>query len=227
MDTSFGETSVVSKSKYPKFEDKYADGITDILDLGESFLVQYRDKAKDEKTIVHGLYETHNSNIAVASAITAYGRILMSSLLNSTEYEVYYTDTNSIIVDKPLPSELVSDSELGKFKLEYQIEKAIFLAPGVYCAVDTAGKLIVKVKGFSDSEKAKLTYEDFEGLLYKDAFLEKTNEVWLKSISGAHISILHPVYTLKVTDEKRELIYDDNNKLVSTKSIHLDNPTLT
>ena len=75
MDTSFGETSVVSKSKYPKFEDKYADGITDILDLGESFLVQYRDKAKDEKTIVHGLYETHNSNIAVASAITAYGRI--------------------------------------------------------------------------------------------------------------------------------------------------------
>ena len=86
MDTNFGETAVVSKAKYPKFEDKYADGITDILDLDGSFLVQYTDLAKEEKSLVNSYYETHNSNIAVASAISAYGRILMSSLLNSTEY---------------------------------------------------------------------------------------------------------------------------------------------
>ena len=86
MDTNFGETAVVSKAKYPKFEDKHADGITDILDLDGSFLVQYTDLAKEEKSLVNSYYETHNSNIAVASAISAYGRILMSSLLNSTEY---------------------------------------------------------------------------------------------------------------------------------------------
>jgi hypothetical protein len=31
------------------------------------------------------------------------------------------------------------------------------------------------------------------------------------------------LYTLKITDNKRELIYDKNNKLIGTKSYKIDN----
>ena len=37
-----------------------------------------------------------------------------------------------------------------------------------------------------------------------------------KHSGEGHIKLLEPVYTLEVTDNKRELIYDENNKLISS-----------
>jgi hypothetical protein len=42
---------------------------------------------------------------------------------------------------------------------------------------------------------------------------------WFKKISKAKIQILDQIYTLQVTSYKRELIYNDNNILVDSKSI--------
>jgi hypothetical protein len=36
-------------------------------------------------------------------------------------------------------------------------------------------------------------------------------------LSQGHISILNEIYTLKVTSNKRKLIYDNNNKLIATQ----------
>jgi hypothetical protein len=35
-------------------------------------------------------------------------------------------------------------------------------------------------------------------------------------LSEGKINILDELYTLKVTDNKRKLVYDENNKLIST-----------
>jgi hypothetical protein len=58
---------------------------------------------------------------------------------------------------------------------------------------------------------------DFKSLLKKDALLLKHQNKWKRNLSEGHINILEQVYTLKVTDNKRKLIYK-NNKLIGTKA---------
>jgi hypothetical protein len=50
-----------------------------------------------------------NINIAIASAVTAYGRIHMSQFkdpkfMSKYDYNLYYSDTDSIYIDRPLPA---------------------------------------------------------------------------------------------------------------------------
>jgi hypothetical protein len=49
---------------------------------------------------------------------------------------LYYSDTDSIVLDKSLPDSVVSNTELGLFNalgaLEHEIEEAVFIAPKVY-----------------------------------------------------------------------------------------------
>lgn len=123
--------------------------------------------------MLDGHKETHNVSIAIASAITAYARIHMSQFKNNSDYNLYYTDTDSIYIDKPLPVDLVNDKILGKMKLENILKKAIFLAPKVYYLETEDGKVIYKVKGLSHN--INLTLDDFTNLLYKDTILQKNS----------------------------------------------------
>lgn len=60
-------------------------------------------------------------------------------LQSEYKFKIYYTDTDSFYIDGPLPAGMVG-TELGKFKLEYVISKAIFLAPKVYGLILEDGK---------------------------------------------------------------------------------------
>jgi DNA polymerase elongation subunit (family B) len=115
--------------------------------------------------------ESHNVNVAIAAAITAYARIHMSQFKNNPNFNLYYSDTDSIYIDRPLPPEFISSTELGKLKLENVLIDAIFLAPKVYYLETEEGKVIYKVKGLK--HEVELTKIDFEQLLYKQSFLQK------------------------------------------------------
>jgi hypothetical protein len=52
--------------------------------------------------------------------------------------------------------------------------------------------------------------------------IEKTQTKWFRNLSKGQINILEEVYTLQVNDNKRELIYDKNNRLIGTKSYKID-----
>ena len=133
-------------------------------------LVKHRAKSKDVNTLLDNASETHN--IAIASAITAYARIHMSQFKNNSDYNLYYTDTDSIYIDKPLDDSLVNNKLLSKLKLENIINKGIFLAPKVYYLETEDGEVIYKVKGLK--HEIELTIQDFESLLYKDTTMKKT-----------------------------------------------------
>jgi len=181
-------------------------------------LVKHRAKSKDVNTLLDNASETHN--IAIASAITAYARIHMSQFKNNPDYNLYYTDTDSIYIDKPLNDSLVNNKILGKMKLEHIIKKAIFLAPKVYYLETVDGNKIYKVKGLSHS--INLTLNDFTNLLHKDTFLEKSQTKWRKHIEEGNISVIEQLYTLKVTDNKRKLIFK-NDMLIGTNPYTIDN----
>lgn len=88
-----------------------------------------------------------SSAVQIASAITAYSRIHMHKLLSTSNIAVYYTDTDSIFCNKPFPDNSVSQTELGKLKLENEIKEGIFLLPKLYMIKTANGHTIIKSKG--------------------------------------------------------------------------------
>jgi hypothetical protein len=77
-----------------------------------------------------------------------------------------------LYTDSELDESLISDTILGKLKLEHICSKAIFLSPKVYFLETEQGKIIYKVKGLSHN--IELSMNDFNNLLYKDAFIKKS-----------------------------------------------------
>jgi DNA polymerase type B, organellar and viral len=172
MIDSFPEITIFKDIElYQEFEKDNAENILNVIELGERLLVIHRALSKDIDTLLDSTKETHNVNIAIASAITAYARIHMSQFKNNPEFNLFYTDTDSIYIDKELSEDLVSNTELGKMKLENKLEKAIFISPKVYCLQTENNKVIYKVKGLSHD--VELTMSDFEDLLIKNTFIKK------------------------------------------------------
>jgi hypothetical protein len=71
---------------------------------------------------------------------------------------LYYTDTDSLYFDGPLTAvtdDFVSNTILGKLKLEGIWDKALFLGPKCYVLENNDGSKVVKIKGL---KKGALTH---------------------------------------------------------------------
>jgi hypothetical protein len=189
--------------------------ITDFIDLDDlGYFVTYINPE-----LIGKLSKT---SIGIASAVTSYGRVVMSFFKKNPLFKLFYTDTDSVFVDKPLPDSLVN-SKLGNFKLEYIFKKGIFLGPKIYCTkgegITTAEKYICKVKGFKDPKT--IPYKDLESLLEKNKYLDLMHSKWFRKLGLGRIDIKSQIYKLKSTENKRELIYK-NGIAVNTKPIKLN-----
>jgi len=214
MDDNFNEFNVIHKDYFADFENKFLDNILGTVKLGDYILVEFKNQIESSSS------STHNVSIGIASAITAYARIHMSQFKNNPNLNLYYTDTDSIYTDSELDKSLISGTLLGKLKLEHICNKAIFLSPKVYCLKNENKGLMYKVKGLK--HEVELTMKDFDSLLYKDAFIKKSQTKWMRNLSEGQINLLEQLYTLKVTDSKRELIYNKKGKLVGTRPYVID-----
>jgi len=221
MDDNFNIIEIINKADYSNYEKKFGiTNIIDIIDLDNTFLLKI--KIDNLNNLLDNGSIIHNINIAIASAITAESRIHMSKFKNNNNYKLFYSDTDSIYINKSLNEDLVSNKEIGKMKLEYICSKGIFLAPKVYGLITNGNIEIIKVKGLTKEATNLLSIEDFEELLIKDKSLEINQEKWYKSLDDSSITIKDQLYNLKVTCNKRQLVYDQNNKLVNTKPILLN-----
>lgn len=190
------------------FKDNPNVNIKNIVDLDEGkTLLQIKNTLENSSGDV---------NIAIASYITANARIYMSKFLadpaahfNVQGLIIYYTDTDSIVTNLPLPAQFVG-KELGQFKLEHVFEEAVFLAPKVYggLVLNKDGTIteIIKAKGF----KGILSYAQMKALLVLNSAQELTHEKWFRSFEDGNITIKDSIYTLRVTANKRKNIYVDN-----------------
>lgn len=202
--------------------------VEEVINFKDKFLVKYKNKVTLEEEL-KGSYNSGfiNVSIPIASAVTAYARIHMSQFkdpkfMSLYDYNLYYSDTDSIYTDRPLPDKFISNSRLGALKLEGIYDKAIFLAPKVYALKNTKEE-IIKIKGLSKESiwKHGLNIEILETLLKKDSILNLTQDKWFKSLSEGSIQILEQTYSLKVTANKRNLLYNSEQILVNTTPILL------
>ena len=217
MKDNFANINIIHRDYYSDFENKFFDNIIKTTQIDDYYLVEF-EKVDDNN---NNNDNTHNISVAIASAITAYSRIYMSQFKNNPKIILYYSDTDSIYVDEKseIPEYLINNTVLGKLKLENICKKAIFLAPKVYCLETIDGETVYKVKGLK--HEVELTFEDFENLLVKDFSIQKSQTKWTRNLTEGKINLLNELYTLKVTENKRKLIYK-NNKLVGTKPYKID-----
>lgn len=161
-------------------------------------------KYNEEQNYYHGL----DVNIAIASAITSHARVVMSAYKNSGLFTLYYSDTDSIVIDRPLPEGLVG-ALMGQMKLEYVISKAVFLAPKVYGLITEDGEEVIKVKGINPAaiKANNIGFSHLSDLLIEDSSRSYNQEKWYKNILEGTITVSDIAYTLKATSNKRQAVY--------------------
>jgi hypothetical protein len=104
----------------------------------------------------------------IAIFTTAYARMHMAKFKMDYANNLYYSDTDSLVLDCPLPDHLVG-SDLGQFKLEREVSEGVFLAPKVYGLSEYNVKVTVKNKGYI---KDDITLDHLKDLLIKDSSLK-------------------------------------------------------
>lgn len=191
-------------------------------ELCEEFGVNYI-SALEKKLDIKSLSKSQkftNVNISITAAVNSYARIYMGKVkldLIRKGYTLYYTDTDSLVVNKPIDESLVGP-KLGQFKLEHRIKRGYFISSKLYCLVtydkDSGNSLITKSKG---ADSSSLTEVDFVGLLHK------TNIELIKTQSHilydkGSVNITNSSVTFDADAYKNRLkIYNDDGVWVDTR----------
>lgn len=111
------------------------------------------------------------SNVAVSSYVTSYGRVKMHKFIKQLKNDVYYMDTDSLFT----PKKLKQGKNLGDMKLEYSIQRAVFLLPKTYLVESNDFKKIT-MKGFDKKKIQHFSYNDFTNALEGDIKLKNKND---------------------------------------------------
>ena len=175
---------ISNEAKFTSFNemlDVYGLSIQDFIKIDNHYVTVRKSLNNFSYSEDFDMYHGLDINIAIASAITAGARMWMSTLKNNPNFNLYYSDTDSAVTDQPLPSFLVGNN-LGQFKLEHTIERAVFLAPKVYALITENGTEIIKVKGIIHDILKDIHIKDFESLLFMDSSKEFTQEKWFKKV---------------------------------------------
>ena len=176
-----------------------------------------------EKTPSDGV-NIDNISVPISSAIAAYSRITMSKYMVKYSKNLYAIDTDGIKISCKLNSSEVDNKELGKFKYEFTFKEAVFPAPKVYGGLllkpyKNYNCELVKIKGL----KNPIPYFIFKSIQNKNTNLVILQEKWKRDISNSTIIVTNEPYTLAITENKREIIYDNFGYFIDSIPLYLEN----
>lgn len=158
----------------------------------------------------------------IAAYVTSYARMFLYRAIMQRQEHVYYYDTDSLVLDKPLPSDLIDEKEYGKWKLERELKQALFLQPKFYAEIAVDNVKVYRSKGLIGVFKDTVSYDLYEKIY--EAILRGYRYVELYSdIPAARKFITaikegkdpdEPVYLRKRIDlrafQKRDIDYINN-----------------
>lgn len=106
------------------------------------------------------------TNVPIAAAVTAYSRMIINDLklqAMAAGLEVYYSDTDSLVVNGRMPEHLIDPAKLGLLKLEHIISEGYFVAPKIYWFQTPEGQIVTKCKGYPGNLTREQIFELYEG----------------------------------------------------------------
>lgn len=183
-----------------KAESKYINtNLSDRFSLGENIeLIRYTESESDDEREL-------NISVGLSAAIAAYSRITINRYKYIKGNECFYSDTDSVVLQQPLPDREVGKA-LGQMKLEYGgIKEGIFLAPKVYGLRLESGETITKIKGLN----TEITFNEMKKLLKEEERLKLRKINWVRDLSKSRIQLMESIYTLMVTSNKRRVVYEE------------------
>lgn len=191
MHTDRHITRVVNKEQYNKLI--FAANIISTIKLQEDiYIVQLLDTNYTPT-------DPSNISVAISAAITAYGRIHMNKFRHIPNNKCYYTDTDSVFLDKAQDPCMVG-KEIGQMKEVYPYPiDGVFIQPKLYALNLPEGKEVVKAKGVGS------TYR--QGI--KNVGLDFTSTLSLQNNTHA---IVIPQTRLRV-DMNRSAIIERNTQI--------------
>lgn len=165
------------------------------------------------------------SNVAIAAAVTAYAQIEMIKYKTLSGYNIYYTDTDSLFIDKPLPIDMVGD-ELGMMKNELlkdngiKIDEAYFLGNKKYgYTYFNKDNNKIEMSVFAGARRDTITFNEIKQIS-KGNIIEKTyDDVFIRSFNKMEISIKERSIKLKISTDKSIL----NNNYISPYISNINN----
>ena len=217
MDYKMENHSFVNKEELTDLiQNKFIELSNPIQIEDNLFLVSFLDLKKYENVEIDYFHE-YNISVSIAAAISSYARIHMSQFKNNKKYKIFYSDTDSIYINKKLSKLFVSSTELGKLKLENIFTESTFLAPKVYGGRLESGEEIIKVKGLRHNViENQLSLEKLNFLLNKNSSLNFNQTKTFRNFDSGTINFLEQTYNLVATENKRQIVYR-NNLMVNTK----------
>jgi hypothetical protein len=210
--------TVISELNDNKYLIRYSGKITDIIKklYSKDFFILDKNKKYNKNELrKSGLNKSKEipSAVHIAAAISSYARIIINEYKNIPGNPCIMSDTDSVVLTKPLPDYLVG-KELGKMKLEQEITEGIFLRKKLYYILNSKNEEVIKASGLDSS---RLNYNYFERLLKGETIeIEKTsfNVDW----KTLNISVLNSNIKIQGLIGKIKTIYntkDVNYKFIS------------
>lgn len=185
--------------------------------IGEKIMIEYANNSDD--------YGSIGNLCRFASYITSTTRCKLSEFMRAVKHEnVYYCDTDSVFTTGEAPKKMLSDIEIGKWKLETDnITEAIFIAPKVYYYLDPDNKKENKreVKTAKGIKADKLTVEQYKQLHKKKIeSIEQTERMFFRSMNNIRIDDqtrnITTVYNKRLWDENNSYPFDNINSYNQT-----------
>jgi hypothetical protein len=191
----------------------YKNKVTNILDLknGKQLISFYKDLEESD----NNMNDIKNISVVVSSIISGSSRIYMTQFKTNKNIILYYSDTDSIDIDQELDPKFVGN-ELGQMKLEHIFDDVAFLSPKMYGGINKDYEY-TKIKGL----KNPIEFKQLKSLLIKNSKIEVNQEKWYSDISEGIFHVKDEIYTLMVTENKRKLLFDENNVFYDTIPFHL------
>ncbi len=202
---------IVDQKEYLKLDDQYE--IIRLIQLNGMYYLSYQQSESltllEPKPTRTKFAIPSQTNVPIAAAVTAYSRIIINQLkldaIKKYKCNLYYSDTDSLVLDRSLPPEYLDSATLGKLKLEYKLKEGIFISPKINYLLTEDNQEVFKAKGYS----GKLTRGDYEVLLGGGS-LDLTMTKWFRSLKTQSISIQHKTpYKISPIFNKRTTIFED------------------
>jgi DNA polymerase type B, organellar and viral len=148
------------------------------------------------------------SNVAIAGAVTSYAQIHMikiKMLCVKLGIKIYYTDTDSIFTDKPLPDYLIGN-DLGQFKDELNglvIKQAYFLGIKNYAyTIEYPNKEIKEYSVWAGVKRNTISFSEIISLFKGDSITKEVKNVFHKSLRKLDISIKDNLKSINIIEFK-------------------------
>jgi DNA polymerase type B, organellar and viral len=163
-------------------------------------------------------------SIATAAFVTSYARIHMNKFkleILENGGSIYYSDTDSAVLDKIYFNPNWIGANIGLFKLEYEIKEAYFISNKTYCLILNNGETIIKTKGVINNS---LTVEHFKSMFWDNKNVTATKFNTITDYKKASVLIEKKDVILNHDSyKKREKIYNNEGIWIDTKPLLLNN----